>query len=79
MKMTHLAKLLIETAKVYGDREVAIIDETLGEIRYVEAMSFDSVSDKIYLEHINEEEKALVEKMNRLEKMGIPLEIVQII
>ncbi len=64
MRMTELATMLMETAKVYGDMEVALMEEGTGEIRYVEAISFDTNGTTVMLEHIDYGEKMLVEKLN---------------
>jgi phosphotransferase system HPr-like phosphotransfer protein len=68
MTMTNLAHLLLETAKQYGDREVTLVEEGTGEIRYVEAISFDSKGDTIELEHVGYDEKVMIEQLNALEE-----------
>lgn len=90
MKMVDLANLLLETAKVHGNREVILVEEGTGEVRYVEAISFDSTGDHIMLEHIDYEEKKMVDYFNALEEVNpdamtyetpsavVPLEIMEI-
>ena len=69
MTMTNLAHLLLETAKQYGDREVTLVEEGTGEIRYVQGISFDvSGSNVIEIEHVGYEEMCLIEKLNALEE-----------
>ena len=63
MKMSDLANVLQATIKVAGDREVTFIDESTGEIRYVEAVSFDSTGECIMLEHIDYQEKKLADQL----------------
>lgn len=52
MRMTDLANLLMVTAEQYGDREVVLMEEGTGEIRYVEGISFDVKGDTISIEHL---------------------------
>jgi hypothetical protein len=52
MKMIDLANLLLVTAATYGDREVVLIEEGTGEVRYVEGISFDSRGQTIEIEHL---------------------------
>lgn len=69
MTMTNLAHLLLETAKQYGDREVTLVEEGTGEIRYVQGISFDaSGSDVIEIEHVGYEEMCLIEQLNAIEE-----------
>ena len=63
MKMRNLAIMLLETAEQYGDREVVLLEEGTGEIRYVEGISFDSNGDTIQIEHLSYGEKKLAEQM----------------
>lgn len=63
MKMRNLAIMLLETAEQYGDREVVLMNEETGEIRYVEGISFDSNGDTIQIEHLSYGEKKLAEQM----------------
>lgn len=63
MKMRNLAIMLLETAEQYGDREVVLMNEETGEIRYVEGISFDSNGDTIQIEHLSYGEKKLAEEM----------------
>lgn len=68
MRMTDLANLLLVTAQQYGDREVTLVEEGTGEIRYVQGISFDaSNSDVIEIEHVGYEEMCLIEQLNALE------------
>lgn len=90
MKMVELANLLLATAQVHGNREVTLVEEGTGEVRYVEAISFDSTGDNIMLEHIDYEEKKMVDYFNALEEVDpdamtyetasavVPLEIMEI-
>ena len=60
MKMTDLAKMLLATAEKYGDREVTLMEEGTGEIRYVAGISFDTAGDSpILLEHLSAQEREL--------------------
>lgn len=63
MKMRNLAIMLLETAEQYGDREVVLMNEETGEIRYVEGISFDNNGDTIQIEHLSYGEKKLAEEM----------------
>ena len=63
MKMRNLAIMLLQTAEEYGDREVVLMNEETGEIRYVEGISFDSNGDTIQIEHLSYGEKKLAEQM----------------
>ena len=63
MKMRNLAIMLLQTAEEYGNREVVLMNEETGEIRYVEGISFDSKGDTIQIEHLSYGEKKLAEQM----------------
>lgn len=52
MKMTDLANLLLLTAEVHGDREVVLIEEGTGEVRYVEGISFNVPGQTVEIEHV---------------------------
>jgi hypothetical protein len=60
MKMTALAEMLLATAEKYGDREVTLMEEGTGEIRFVAGISFDTSGDSpILLEHLSFQEREL--------------------
>ena len=60
MKMTALAEMLLATAEKYGDREVTLMEEGTGEIRFVAGISFDTSGDSpILLEHLSAQEREL--------------------
>ena len=52
MTMTSLANLLLLTAAAHGDREVVLIEEGTGEVRYVEGISFDVPGQTVEIEHV---------------------------
>lgn len=68
MKMTELANLLMMTAEVHGDREVALVEEGTGEVRYVEGLSFDQNGEYVHLEHLGYDDMTLVAQINEIEK-----------
>lgn len=68
MKMTELANLLMMTAQVHGDREVALVEEGTGEVRYVEGLSFDQNGEYVHLEHLGYDDMTLVAQINEIEK-----------
>lgn len=52
MTMTSLAELLLLTAEVHGDREVVLVEEGTGEVRFVQGISFDVPGDTVKIEHV---------------------------
>lgn len=70
MKMSDLANVLQATIAVSGDREVTFIDEGTGEIRYVEAISFDSDGEYMMLEHIDFQEKKLADQLAMFDSLA---------
>lgn len=52
MTMTSLAQLLLLTAEVHGDREVVLVEEGTGEVRFVQGISFDVPGDTVEIEHV---------------------------
>lgn len=68
MTMTNLAHLLLATAEQYGDREVVLMEEGTGEIRYVQGISFDAKGDTVEIEHVGYQEMLLIEKLNEIEE-----------
>lgn len=69
MKMTDLANLLMMTAEVHGDRDVVLVEEGTGEVRYVQGISFDSHGEDVHLEHVGWDELTLMAKFEELEQM----------
>jgi hypothetical protein len=63
MKMRNLAIMLLQTAEQYGDREVVLMEEGTGEIRYVEGISFDAKGDTISIEHLGYSDMLLAREM----------------
>lgn len=63
MKMRNLAIMLLQTAEQYGDREVVLMEEGTGEIRYVEGISFDAKGDTISIEHLGYSDMLLAKEM----------------
>lgn len=53
MTMTNLANLLLLTAAEHGDREVVLIEEGTGEIRYVDGISFEDPGQTIEIKHVS--------------------------
>ena len=52
MKASALIETLAGTIAVYGDREINLIEEGTGEIRYVVGISFDTKGDTYEIEHL---------------------------
>ena len=68
MKMTELANAMLTMAKRYGDREVTLVEEGTGEVRYVTGISFDVPGKDVQIEHIGYQ-KYQIETL--IEKSGI--------
>ena len=59
MKMTELANALLKVAKICGDREVTLVEEGTGEIRYIAGLSFDVPGETVQIEHVGYQEYQL--------------------
>jgi hypothetical protein len=70
MLATELISLLAEVVGQVGDREITLVNEETGEVRYVVAISCDINGSALELEHVSFEEKQFIDLMNLAEHLG---------
>ena len=60
-----LAQVLAEC----GDKEVILVEEGTGEVRYVIGVSIDLGDNELMLEHVSSGDKEMIDTLNALEEM----------
>ena len=53
MKISSLIQTLTEVLANYGDKEVALINDATGELRYIESVSVNEFADEVILDHVS--------------------------
>ena len=53
MKISSLIQTLTEVLANYGDKEVALINDATGEVRYVESVCVNEFADEVILDHVS--------------------------
>lgn len=53
MKISSLIQTLTEVLANYGDKEVALINDATGELRYIESVSANEFADEVILDHVS--------------------------
>lgn len=65
MRMSEMMNLMAQAIEVCGDVEVTVCDESTGEIKYVEGISFNG-GDEVLLETVSYGEKQLIERISEI-------------
>lgn len=53
MRISNLIQTLTEVLANYGDKEVALINDTTGEVRFVESITVNEFADEVILDHVS--------------------------
>lgn len=61
MKISEMIAMLAEVMADHGDKEVVLINDATGEIRYASGMTVDLVEGTVAIDHISYGEKVEIE------------------
>lgn len=61
MKISEMIAMLAEVMADHGDKEVILVNDMTGEIRYASGMTVDLVEGAVTIDHISHGEKQEIE------------------
>jgi len=69
MLVSEMIGLLAQVLADCGDKEVVLVEEGTGEVRYVIGVSLDPGCDELMLEHVSSGDKEMIDTLNALGEM----------
>jgi hypothetical protein len=69
MLVSEMIVMLTQVLADFGDKEMILVEEGTGEVRYLVGASIDPGCDEIMLEHVSSGEKEMIDTLNALEEM----------
>ena len=69
MLVSEMIGMLAEVLAECGDKEMILVEEGTGEVRYVIGMSIDLNDGELILEHVSSGDKEMIDTLNALEEM----------
>ena len=69
MLVSEMIGMLAQVLAECGDKEMILVEEGTGEVRYVIGVSIDLGSDELMLEHVSSGDKEMIDTLNALGEM----------
>ena len=69
MLISEMIGMLAEVLAECGDKEVILVEEGTGEVRYLVGVGIDLGTHEIILEHVSSGEKEMIDTLTALEEM----------
>lgn len=69
MLISEMIGMLAQVLADFGDKEVILVEEGTGEVRYTVGMSIDPGCDEIMIEHVSSGDKEMIDTLNALGEM----------
>ena len=66
MLVSEMIGMLAEVLAECGDKEMILVEEGTGEVRYVEGIGIDLVTGELTVEHVSSGDKEMIDTLNAL-------------